>query len=255
MRLRVLGSSGGYPSPDNPNSGFFVEEGETRIWMDAGTGTFAQLQRIADFTRLTALLLSHVHPDHCADVYPLFVAIRYGVGGGFRLPLYAPPESREVLSHLLLEDGWEKFGEGFDVHVVDAGDEIEVGGIRVSFLRTDHPAHTLAMRLESGGRTLCYSADAGPGIDLAPFAQGCDLFVCEANYQEGKVGPPVHLTARQAAETAVRAGARALVLTHVWPTFDPRVSLEEARAVAGGLPVHWARPGETFDVGGEEGQR
>lgn len=249
MRLRVLGSSGGYPVPDNPSSGFLLEHGGAKLWIDAGNGTFAELQRAADFTKIDALVLSHVHPDHCADVYPLYVAIRYGVGGGFRLPLYCPPGTRETLAPLLLEGGWEQLGEAFDFHVVDDGQTVEAAGVRLSFRRTDHPAHTLAIRAETAEGVLTYSADTGAGMDLAGFARGSDLFLCEATYQEGKVGTPVHLTARQAAETALRAGVRELALTHFWPAFDPEASLREARAAAGDLPVCWARRGEAFDIG------
>ena len=249
MRLRVLGSSGGYPIPGNPCSGFLLESGESKLWIDAGNGTFAELQRVADFTRLNALVLSHVHADHCADVFPLYVAIRYGVGGGFRLPLYCPPGTRETLAPLLLEGGWEQLGEAFDFHTVEAGDTVEIAGVRLRFLRMDHPAHTLGIRAETAEGTLTYSADTHTGADLAGFATGSDLLLCEATYQEGKVGGPVHLTARQAGDTARRAGVRELALTHVWPTLEPQISLEEARATAGGLLVRWAKPGEVFGVG------
>ena len=104
------------------------------------------------------------------------------------------------------------------------------------------------MRLESEEGILTYSADTGPNADLAGFARGSDLLLCEATYQEGKIGTPVHLSAAQAAETAARAEARGLVLTHVWPTFDPRISVEEARAAAGDIRVEWAAPGAAFTV-------
>jgi ribonuclease BN (tRNA processing enzyme) len=249
MRLHVLGSSGGYPVPGNPNSGFLLEHGETRLWLDAGTGTFAALQGLMDFTRVDALVLSHVHADHCADVLPLYVAIRYGVAGGLRIPLYCPPGIRETLAPFFLEGGWEELGQAFDFKGIDEGERIEVGGVRMTFLRTQHPAHTLAIRAETPDGVLTYSADTGPATDLAGFARGSDLLVCEATYQEGKVGAPVHLSAREAGETARRAGVRELALTHVWPTFDPEVSLREARETAGELPVRWARAGEVFEAG------
>lgn len=254
MRLRVLGSSGGYPAPGNPSSGFLLEHGAAKVWIDAGNGTFAELQRAMDFTRVDALLLSHVHADHCADVYPLHVAVRYGVGGGFKLPLYAPPGTPEALGGLLGPTGADQLAEAFDFHQIEAGDAIEVAGIRFTFLRTDHPAHTLAMRAETPEGTLTYSADTGPNVDLAGFARGSDLLLCEANYQDGRMGAPLHLSARQAAGIARQAGVRALALTHVWPTLDPEVSLREAREEAEkspgeGLSIRWAGPGRTFEIG------
>ena len=98
MRLRVLGSSGGYPAPGNPNTGFLLEHGAAKLWLDAGTGTFAELQRVVDFTRVDALVVSHAHADHCADLYPLHVAIRYGLANGFKLPVYAPPGALELIA-------------------------------------------------------------------------------------------------------------------------------------------------------------
>jgi ribonuclease BN (tRNA processing enzyme) len=249
MRLRVLGSSGGYPAPGNPNSGFLLEHGAAKLWLDAGTGTFAELQRAADFTRIDALLLSHAHADHCADIYPLHVAIRYGLDNGFKLPVYAPPGALELLGGLLGPAGVQSLGEAFDFHEVDAGTEVEIAGVRFTFLRTDHPIHTLAMRAQTSEGTLTYSADTGPGVDLAGFARGSGLLLCEANYQDSRMGPPLHLSARQAAETARRAGVRELALTHVWPTLDPRLSVGEAREMAGELPIRWAGPGESFEIG------
>jgi ribonuclease BN (tRNA processing enzyme) len=249
MRLHVLGSSGGYPVPGNPNSGFLLEHGETRLWLDAGTGTFAVLQGLMDFTKVDALVLSHVHADHCADVLPLYVAIRFGVAGDLRVPLYCPPGVRETLAPFFGDRGWEELGQTFDFKPVDEGDQVEVGGVRLRFLRTQHPAHTLAIRAETGEGVLTYSADTGPATDLAGFARGSDTLVCEATYQEGKVGAPVHLSAREAGETARRAGVRELALTHLWPTFDPEVSLREARETAGDLRVRWAGSGDVFEIG------
>lgn len=252
MRLTILGSSGGYPGPDNPASGYLVEHASARLWVDAGNGTFSALQRVADFTRLDALLVSHAHPDHCADLYSAYIAMRYHDQGAIRTRLFSPLEVWQRVP-LLMGDPPEAqhgFAQTFDFHPVDAGESVEICGVRVSFLRTDHPGHCLAMRLESEDGVLTYSADTGPGADLAGFARGSDLLLCEATYQEAHQGPAFHLTARQAAETALRAGARQLVLTHLWPPLDPRLSVEEARSGigSGDLRVEWAAPGSTFEV-------
>ena len=250
MRVHVLGSSGGYPVPDNPCSGYLLEHGETRIWMDAGTGTMAAVQRIAPLERIDAIVLSHVHADHCADLFTLYVALRYRMEGALRKPLWAPREVWEVLPRFLDPNGAGvmKLEEAFDFHPLEDGGEAEVAGVRFRAARTAHPVETLALRAEVDGLVVAYSADTGPAADLTGLARGADLFVCEACYQDGAMGAPVHLSARQAGDLARRAGAGRLALTHLWPTLDPELSLAQAREAAGEVPVELAAAGRTFEI-------
>ncbi len=257
MRLTVLGSSGVYPLPGNPASGFLLTVGEgeeaRRIWIDAGNGTFAALQRHADFASLDGLVLSHTHADHCLDVPAFYYARRFHADAPLpRLPLLCPPGTRELLAPIVREEGGDKLGEVFDFRRVEGGDRTEVAGVRLAFARTDHPVPTLAMRAEHGGRSFVYTADTGPGAELAAveeLARGAGLLLAEATYQEGKMGKPVHLSAAQAGGLARRAEARRLLLTHVWPAFDPAVSVAEAATAAGdGVDVAWAEPGTTWVV-------
>jgi ribonuclease BN (tRNA processing enzyme) len=253
MRIHVLGSSGAYPRPDNPSSGFLLEGPAGRVWLDAGNGSFAVLQRLTAFTELDALLLSHLHADHCLDIYPLYYALRFTRGQAWgserRLPVYAPPRARETLARLLATDDAETFARVMDFREIDEGTVVDRADLRFTFLRTQHPIHTLAVRAEAPGGVLTYSADTGPGTDLARFAAGSDLLLCEATYQNARMGAPIHLSAEQAAQTAVRAGARELALTHIWPDADPEVSLAEARAAAGNLPVRLAWTGDELAIG------
>ncbi|HVF59038.1 MAG TPA: MBL fold metallo-hydrolase [Thermoanaerobaculia bacterium] len=203
-------------------------------------------------SRPSSGLLSHLHADHCVDVYPLYYALRFTPGEGWgterRLPVYAPPGSRETLSGLLAPDDAATFARVLDFREIEEGSVVEAAGLRLTFMRTRHPIHTLAVRAEGAGAVLTYSADTGPGTDLPRFARGSDLLICEATYQNARIGAPLHLSAAQAAETAVQAEARALVLTHLWPDLDPEVSLAEARAAAPGLPVRHVRTGDEVEL-------
>ena len=88
--LTVLGCDGSYPGPGGAASGYLVEDGTTSLWLDAGTGTFANLQRLGDPGSVDALVLSHEHPDHWSDLES-FAAWRLRTGPRPPVPVYAPP--------------------------------------------------------------------------------------------------------------------------------------------------------------------
>ncbi len=61
--------------------------------MDAGTGTFAELQRHTDPARLTAIWISHLHADHSADLLAAAYAFAFGgMAPASPIPLYAPQD-------------------------------------------------------------------------------------------------------------------------------------------------------------------
>ena len=77
MRLTVLGCSGSGPGPTAPASGYLITAGDTRVLLDLGNGSFGVLQRHIDPWLLDAVVLSHLHADHCADMANLVVHRRY----------------------------------------------------------------------------------------------------------------------------------------------------------------------------------
>lgn len=282
LRLRVLGSSGIHPIADNPASGFLVETEETCLWLDAGTGTFAAFQQVEELARVSALMVTHGHGDHCLDVVPLHYAMRFHPQGPFKVPCLAPVDVWRRLSAFLvgtdtatetsgsspLSKGGTKRHPGnpgsgeangagmepgkltrtFDFQPAKDGDTAEVGDLRLSFRRTQHQVPTLAVRIEHEDRVLVYTADTGPAVDLAPFAKGAHLLLAEATYAGERIGPPVHLTAAQAGALAHRAEARQLVLTHLAPGVDPSQAKEEAREEAVEIGVSLARPGRVIQL-------
>ena len=72
MSLTVLGSGGGSATRINPGSGYLVTAGDDSIWLDAGPGTFMALGAVMDPGELSALVISHIHVDHCSDLFALF---------------------------------------------------------------------------------------------------------------------------------------------------------------------------------------
>ena len=234
---------------DCPSSGYVIEHEGTRVWVDAGTGTFAQLQRWIDHIDIDAIVITHVHSDHCLDLFPLYYARRFDPR--IRdMPLYCPERTLEHLSPLLISDSTCTLDMMFDFHEVGEDDDVELGGMHFSFMRTQHPIPTNAVRAETKDQVLTFSSDSGPDAALDDFASGSDAFLCEATYQNDCIGAPLHLSAAQAADFAKRAAARALILTHIFPGLDPVKSVDEAKATAGDVAVHRAYTGGLFDIEG-----
>ena len=96
--------------------------------------------------------------------------------------------------------------------------------------------------------TLAYTGDTGPCDEAVKLAKGADLFLCEATYQNSSRLYPFHLSASQAAELATGGGVDHLVLTHLTPELDHRVSIREAAEMFDG-PIDIAVPGMVLEVG------
>jgi ribonuclease BN (tRNA processing enzyme) len=95
----------------------------------------------------------------------------------------------------------------------------------------NHPVETFGFRVEYDGWRLAYSADTGESDALVRLAADADLLLCEASFLDGQdTRPDLHLTARQAAAHAARAGVGKLVLTHLVPWNDRGRTLAEAAA-------------------------
>lgn len=227
--LTVLGCDGSYPGPGGAGSGYLIRSWRsgTSLWLDAGPGTFANLQRFVDPLQLSAVVLTHEHVDHWSDLENLLTAARWVLG--FRrdpIRVLASPGIRAKLS---------QDSEGiFDWREVGEGDGVEVGDLRLTFSRTDHPPVTLGVRIEGEDGALGYSADSGPGWSLEALGPGLDLALCEATYTSDFEGTAGHMTGREAGSTAKAASVRRLVLTHRWPTIPAEAIRAEATETFGG---------------------
>ena len=113
------------------------------------------------------------------------------------------------------------------------GDAVTVADCGLRFSRTAHPPPTLAVEVSADGKRLVYSADTGPDWSVEAFGPGADLVLSEATFQEPDRGTGIHLTARLAGESARAAGARRLMLTHLWPGLDPTASVVEGSEAFG----------------------
>ncbi|HEX6526640.1 MAG TPA: MBL fold metallo-hydrolase [Streptosporangiaceae bacterium] len=74
MRLTVLGGCGVWPAAGQACSGYLLEHDGYRVLIDPGYAVLPRLLQVIDAGEVDAVLISHGHPDHCADLNPLLRA-------------------------------------------------------------------------------------------------------------------------------------------------------------------------------------
>jgi ribonuclease BN (tRNA processing enzyme) len=251
MRLTVVGCSGSYPGPLSPASCYLLEadaDGRTwRVLLDLGSGALGALHNYADPLAVDAVLLSHLHADHCLDLSGYYVLRKYHPAGPQpRIPVWGPVGTADRMARaydLPLDPGMH---HEFDFRVW-AG-PVEVGPFTVTPMPMVHPVAAFGLRVSAQGRTVAYTGDTGPTPALDELARNADLFLAEASFRSGDDNPPdLHLTGTDGGAAAARAGAKRLVLTHVPPWFDPADALAEAAAVYDG-PIELARCGSVYEL-------
>jgi len=251
VRLTVVGASGSYPGPDSPASCYLLEaeqEGRTwRVLVDLGSGALGVLQRHIDPVTVDAVLLSHLHADHCLDLCGFYVLRKYHPSGAQpRIPVWGPAGTDVRLAKAYDLDEDPGMNEEFDFRPY-AG-VIQIGPFTVTAVEVAHPVTAYGLRIECDGRTLAYSGDTGTCSALVATARDADFFLCEASFVESHTNPPnLHLTGAEAGRMATEAAARRLVLTHVPPWHDAQVMLREAAETYDG-PLELAVPGQTYEI-------
>ncbi|MFC5381705.1 MBL fold metallo-hydrolase [Aquipuribacter nitratireducens] len=260
MRLTVVGCAGSYPGPDSAASCYLVEAdgpdgSTTRVVLDLGSGAIGPLQRHVDPRRLDAVLLSHLHADHCLDLMGLYVMQRHHPAGptGRRVPVWGPSGTalRLARGYDLTEP--DAMAGELAVHRWVPEEPVQVGALTVTAYPVLHPVEAYAVRVAWTGpdgreRVLAYSGDTDACDGLVEAARDADLLLCEAAFVEGRdEARGIHLTGRRAGEAARSAGARSLLVTHVPAWNDPGAAAREAREVWSG-PLATARPGLVVEV-------
>lgn len=249
FKVTVLGSSGGYAGAGRACSGFLLEQDESSLVLDLGSGALSRLLEYREPDDVGGVALTHMHYDHYVDLYGLCTARRFWPARLSPLPVLAPDGAGEVLTAALQESSREEFLELIDLRAPVAGVEIEFAGFALAAHRAKHVVDSLAYRVGDGERSLCYTGDTEWSGELLSAAREVDLLICEATFTSEVPGKaPGHLSAREAGRLATEAGVGSLVITHVWPTLDGERAVEDASKEFEG-PVDLAMEGMVVFVG------
>ncbi len=247
MKLTVLGGSGAWPTATAACSGYLVRHEDTTILIDPGYAVFPRLLEECRAGDVDAVLITHAHPDHCADLNPLLRARVLGAERPPVLPVWAPEGS---LQRILDLDPVRVVRRGMELNSLVDGASIRIGPVRVRARGLPHHVTNLGFRLEADGDVLAYTGDSGDCAARIELARDADVYLAEATYVDQVPGgdAPYLCTVRQVARQASIARPQVTVLTHLWPDASSDHALATARA-EGLENVQLAKPGLTIDLG------
>jgi len=243
MKIIPIGIWGGYPKANGATSSFLVIDDGFHLLIDCGSGVLASLQQIIPIQTLDAVIITHYHHDHVADVGVLKYAklVQNQLQEQKSITVYAHAKDKTFFQ-------W-KSTEDIIFQVIEEETEQEIGPFTIRTAVTNHPAYCLAVQIENReGKKVTFTSDTAWKDELVTFAEGSDLLVSESNlyeHLEGKI--PGHLSGREAGKLAHAANVKQLLLTHL-PHFGNVKDLEgEAQSEFDG-PVSLAVVHREYEV-------
>lgn len=236
IRVQILGS-GGPELSERASSGYIVWiDGKAKLLVDCGGGTFLRFaQSGAKFKDLDAILLTHNHIDHTADLTafmkagffterekPLHI---YGAGGSM---VFAPTDL--FVKRLLGVDGAYAYmadmlapqSSSFQIipHVLTQKQiTIPMYHYRIQSIGVHHGiVPTLAFRIDVGDKSIVFTGDTdNRDRSLEDFAHHSDILIADYAIPQAadEMAKTLHMKPSVIAVLAQKSQTHHLVLSHI----------------------------------------
>lgn len=229
MKLTVLGCLGAYPYKGEGTTSYLLESDGFQLLIDAGSTTLVELEKHLDPLALDAVILSHYHFDHIADlgVLQYYWQLSPGEKKQPLLPIYGHGQDEIHFKALTMPN----VSQGFDYLKEQ---QLDLGPFTVTFLQTVHPVTCYAMRFveKKTDKVFVFTGDSGYLETLNEFALSADLLLADTYLFEGHEYHHAHLTSKEAGQLAKVANVQHLVLTHLPQIGDLDLLAQQAQQAA-----------------------
>lgn len=224
MEIIIIGSGTSVPSLRRASPGIAVATGTHTLLLDSGPGTLRQMLRAGiTINDIDAIVYSHFHADHTADLVPFIFAAKYSPGAHRTrdLTVMGPPGLKEFYRSLTLAYGRWIVPELFTISWIEsAGAAVTFGAATIKTGPTRHADSSVATRIEvAGGPAVVYSGDSEYCASLVEIARNADLLILECAFPE-EMNAIGHLTPSRAGRIARESRCKKLLLTHFYPPCD-----------------------------------
>jgi ribonuclease Z len=246
IEVILLGTGSPIPDPQRAGPSTLVRAAGQTLLVDCGRGVLQRATAVGvGANALTALLLTHLHSDHIADLGDVLITrwVTTFSPDPPPLPIIGPPGTAEVVDGML-----KAFGPDIGYRIAHHADliappAVEVhehteglvwdhDGVRITVAPTDHrPATpTIGFRISHEQASVVVAGDTVPCTTLDELAAGASALVHTVIRKDLIEAIPqqrirdicdYHSSVEQAAHTAARAGVGTLILTHYVPPVVP----------------------------------
>ena len=236
VELQVLGSGGPEINDGRSSTGYLIwVDGKARVLVDLGSGTAHNFEQVGGrLEDLEAILLSHLHVDHCADL-PSLVKSLFFADRTAALPILGPegatwfPSTKEFVERLFAErdSAFPYLSDFLDPREASALQPRSIRGnwsqdvsqeLRVECRSVTHGSvPALAWRVDIGDVSIVFSGDFnGRSGELEVLAKDCDILVCHNAVPESARGLArrLHAPPSVIGQIAKASGANRLILSH-----------------------------------------
>jgi ribonuclease BN (tRNA processing enzyme) len=268
LELLVLGSGGPGAAGRAASSYLIFVDGDARILVDAGPGSFARLgEAKASLSDTDIVLLTHLHIDHAGEIPGMFKARAVSGSGPIVFNVWGPtgspgkgedayfPSTREFLHLLFGPKGAFAYLNDFAAPITLHGHDIPAslenaaprqilkqGGMVITAIAGHHgDAPSVIYRVDHSGKSITFSGDIDAlGLpSLRSIAKSTDLLVFNSVVLDRPGSPAIlytlHTPPNAIGQLAKEVGARALLLSHISPAVD-----EANSAVLGSIRKNYA---------------
>ena len=256
-KITLLGVKGGPAVRQSGNmpTANLIEWGGQKIILDCGVGvTKSAVDAGLTLRETDAVFITHLHSDHVLSLGS-FLYTAWTTGLNKTVRLFGPVGIKECWDGFLAamsydrgirmeDEGRTDIGDLVEIEIIDETLDVQLGDLRVTALRVDHPPVTecYALKFEDGAQTVVFSSDTCFFPPLIEFSKGADILIHEAMLTRGvdrivERTPNAsrlrehlmasHTPADQVGLVAAKAGVGQLILNHLVPSDDDTVTVND----------------------------
>ena len=240
--VRFVGSGDSFGSGGRFQTCILVDGPRSRFAIDFGaTSLVALAQQGIEHNSIDAIVLSHLHGDHCGGVPFMLIDAMLAAKRARPLTIAGPRDVQRRLADMQesLFPGSRVMSPKFPLHWIEMepGQSHAVLDLVVTPQPARHTAETnpTALRVQVGDRVLAYSGDTEWTEDIAKVSHGADLFIAECYFYDKPVR--WHMNYPTVAEKKHEFGAKRLILTHMSAEMLARAGTVPEECASDGLVV------------------